>query len=165
MNEISEIANLSQKYTNHCIRATSISVLDSAGFEARHIMQISGHKNESSIRSYSRYMPEAKTREISGVLSGVSPSASATSSSVAMATPSIQPAAAVGSPSFSLGYDLLDSSPILTLSQVEATVAELNQDYAITMEDQLNFNWRRNDMFNFAPTINNSVVNINIKNN
>ncbi|XP_066925857.1 uncharacterized protein [Clytia hemisphaerica] len=38
-------------YTNHCIRATSISMLDDVGMEARHIMTVSGHKSESSIRS------------------------------------------------------------------------------------------------------------------
>ena len=54
MKKISIDANLSITYSNHSIRATSISVLDTAGFEARHIMSISGHKAESSIRSYSK---------------------------------------------------------------------------------------------------------------
>lgn len=54
MKGISKDANLSFNYTNHCIRATSVSVLDDAGLEARHIMAVSGHKSESSIRSYAR---------------------------------------------------------------------------------------------------------------
>ena len=54
MKQISIEAKLSIIYTNHCIRATSISILYSCGFEARHIMSISGHRSESSIRSYSR---------------------------------------------------------------------------------------------------------------
>ena len=54
MKRISIDAKLSMIYTNHCIRATSISVLDSSGFEARHIMSVSGHRQESSIRSYSK---------------------------------------------------------------------------------------------------------------
>ena len=54
MKGISKEANLSFNYTNHCIRATSVSVLDDAGLEARHIMAVSGHKSESSIRTYAR---------------------------------------------------------------------------------------------------------------
>ena len=52
MKKISVEANLSEIYTNHSIRATCITVLDSAGIEARHIMSVSGHKSETSIRSY-----------------------------------------------------------------------------------------------------------------
>lgn len=69
MPEISRIANLSKKYTNHCIRATSITALDRAGFEARHIMRASGHKSEASIRSYSYRLSEEKKREMSDSLS------------------------------------------------------------------------------------------------
>ena len=43
MKEISTEAKLSHIYTNHSIRATSITLLDKAGFEARHIMTVSGH--------------------------------------------------------------------------------------------------------------------------
>ena len=53
MSSISKELKLSQKYTNHCIRATAVSLLDECNFEARHIMRVSGHKSESSIRSYS----------------------------------------------------------------------------------------------------------------
>jgi hypothetical protein len=42
--QISELAGLSQIYTNHCIRSTTITTLDQAGVEARHIMRISGHR-------------------------------------------------------------------------------------------------------------------------
>ena len=67
MKGISIDAKLSIIYTNHCIRATSISVLDSCGFEARHIMALSGHRSESSIRSYSRIDLNTK-RKMSGNL-------------------------------------------------------------------------------------------------
>ena len=52
MKEISKLAELSREYTNHSIRATSITILDGCGFEAQHIMCVSGHKSETSIRSY-----------------------------------------------------------------------------------------------------------------
>ena len=44
MTRITKQAKLSMPYTNHCIRATTITMLDEAGVEARHIMRISGHK-------------------------------------------------------------------------------------------------------------------------
>ncbi|WAR13682.1 hypothetical protein MAR_003787 [Mya arenaria] len=66
---ISTTAALSQKYTNHCIRATSISALDIAGFEARHITRATGHKSETSIKSYASRLTEGTTREMSDALS------------------------------------------------------------------------------------------------
>ena len=54
MKKLSVEAKLSKIYTNHSIRATCITILDSAGLEARHIMAVSGHRSEASIRSYSR---------------------------------------------------------------------------------------------------------------
>ncbi|KAK2549950.1 hypothetical protein P5673_029555, partial [Acropora cervicornis] len=69
MSSISKELKLSQKYTNHCIRATAVSLLDESNFETRHIMRVSGHKSESSIRSYSRRLSEVKQKEISHALS------------------------------------------------------------------------------------------------
>lgn len=51
---ISKCADLSERYTNHCIRATSITILSEAGFNNRHIMSVSRHRNEGSISSYVR---------------------------------------------------------------------------------------------------------------
>ena len=52
MKTLSKHAQLSREYTNHSIRATSVTILDQCGFEVRHIMCISGHKSETSICSY-----------------------------------------------------------------------------------------------------------------
>lgn len=71
MVEISKLGKLSRLYTNHSIRATTITRLDDAGIEARHIMRASGHKSESSIRSYACRLSENKKREMSDCLSGV----------------------------------------------------------------------------------------------
>ena len=65
MKRISEDLELSQTYTNHYIRTTAVSLLDECNFEARHIMRVSGHKSESSIRSYSRRLSETKQKQIS----------------------------------------------------------------------------------------------------
>ena len=71
MKKISDEANLSTGYTNHSIRATAITLLDSAGLEVRHIMTLSGHKAESSIRSYSKTRNDIK-RKMSDTLSSAS---------------------------------------------------------------------------------------------
>ena len=54
MKNISREAKVSKCYTNHSIKATAVTILDKSGFEARHIMAVSGHKNEASIRRYSK---------------------------------------------------------------------------------------------------------------
>ena len=75
MKEISIDAGLRIVYTNHSIRATCITLLDNAGNEARHIMAVSGHKSESSIRSYSKTGFGAK-RKMSSLLSSTMTSVS-----------------------------------------------------------------------------------------
>ena len=69
MPKISSQANLSNKYSNHSIRATCITLLDKAGIEARHIMRTSGHRSEASIRYYSHRLSDNKNRQISETLS------------------------------------------------------------------------------------------------
>ena len=56
-------------YTNHSIRATVITRLDNDGFEARHIIQLSSHKNESTIKEYSVKCPENKRKAMFNSLS------------------------------------------------------------------------------------------------
>ena len=43
--------------------------LDEAGMEARHIMCVSGHRSETSIRSYASRLNDRKKRQISETLS------------------------------------------------------------------------------------------------
>ncbi|VDH93435.1 Hypothetical predicted protein, partial [Mytilus galloprovincialis] len=53
MNEISKAANLSREYTNHSCRATTVHILDEAQIPSRHIMSVTGHKSEASLKTYS----------------------------------------------------------------------------------------------------------------
>lgn len=53
MKNLSESAGLSRIYTNHSLRATTVHVLDSARIPSRHIMSVTGHKSESSLKTYS----------------------------------------------------------------------------------------------------------------
>ena len=68
MKKISKDANLSKTYRSHSIRATTLTIPDRSGFEARHIMAVSGHKKESSIRSYCKTDISTK-KEMSASLS------------------------------------------------------------------------------------------------
>ncbi|XP_069137816.1 uncharacterized protein [Argopecten irradians] len=71
MGDISRNAKCTQHYTAHCLRATAIQAMSDAGFELRHIMFMSGHKNESSVRSYSRGCTTGQKHKLSTVLSAV----------------------------------------------------------------------------------------------
>lgn len=54
MPRISAHANLSTRYTNHCVRATSVVLLKKAGFEDREVCFVTGHSNPKSLSSYAR---------------------------------------------------------------------------------------------------------------
>ena len=54
MRRLSDAATLSQSYTNHCLRATSITLMKQAGLEDRKIMAVSGHRNIQSLQAYDR---------------------------------------------------------------------------------------------------------------
>ena len=69
MKKLSIEAKLSCVYINHLIRATTITKLDESGYEAQHIMALSGHRNESSIRSYSSQTSLSTKRKMSETLS------------------------------------------------------------------------------------------------
>ena len=65
MATMSQKYSLSQRYTNHSVRVTSVHELDDAFFQDRHIIRISGHKSEQSIKNYARRLLKAKKRKIS----------------------------------------------------------------------------------------------------
>ena len=52
MKQISKAAGLSEMYTNHCVRATAITVWGDAGLAPHQICHISGHKDPKSLQSY-----------------------------------------------------------------------------------------------------------------
>ena len=60
---------LSVRYTNHCLRVTSMQVMDDAGVSARHIQRVSGHKSLDSVSNYARRLSTVKKRNISHLLS------------------------------------------------------------------------------------------------
>ena len=52
MRTISEKYNLSNPYTNHCLRATVVTELDRAGFESKDICHVTGHHSSESLKHY-----------------------------------------------------------------------------------------------------------------
>ncbi|XP_078351362.1 uncharacterized protein LOC144636089 [Oculina patagonica] len=69
MKEISEEAGLSRIYTNHSVRATAITLWVNAGLTDREIMALSGHRNETSLKSYHNQPSAEQLRKCSDVLS------------------------------------------------------------------------------------------------
>ena len=65
MKKMSKEVRLWREYTNHPIRATSVTILNKPGFATRHVMCVSGHRHESSVRSYSKtdYTTKRKMNE------------------------------------------------------------------------------------------------------
>ncbi len=68
MSKLSTSLALSQHYTNHCIRATGMTILNEEGFEARHICALSSHKNESTVRNYAVKCPVPKKKQMCDTL-------------------------------------------------------------------------------------------------
>ena len=52
MSTISKESDLSRIYINHSLRAKTVHVLDVARFLDRHIMSVTGHKAQSSLKTY-----------------------------------------------------------------------------------------------------------------
>lgn len=69
MKSISKDAGLSKSYTNHSVRATAITIWSNAGVENRHIMAISGHRNEQSLVHYNSRPSTSQLLNCSSVLS------------------------------------------------------------------------------------------------
>lgn len=70
MKNLSKKAQLSKIYTNHCIRATVVTVMGDHDFNNREIMFTTGHKSEASLNSYATKLSSKKKREISYTLAG-----------------------------------------------------------------------------------------------
>ena len=106
MKTIAKKAGCSQMYTNHSLRATTVTVLDEAGFASRDIMAVTGHKSESSLKHYSR-TSNAKKELMSTVI------ASRMQENTSVAREEI-------------GDQMLDDLPLLTDSQERFILNESN---------------------------------------
>ena len=69
MKKISNAANLSRIYTNHCIRSTVVCQLKESGMSNDDISSVTGHKNSESIQRYVRKRRDTDKQKISDCLS------------------------------------------------------------------------------------------------
>ena len=83
MEEMSKRAGVEPHLTNHCLRATSVTVLSDHNCETRHIKSITGNKSDQAVESYTDERPSMEQQQkMSLVLSdfiGNASSGSATS--------------------------------------------------------------------------------------
>ena len=69
MKLISEEAELSAKYTNHCVRATVVSEMFSKGYTTEQIQTVTGHKRNDSVQRYIKRVTPSKKMKVSHDLS------------------------------------------------------------------------------------------------
>ena len=60
MSVLSQKASPSQKYTNHSLRTTSVPILDATQIPTRYIMSVTGHKAETSLKTYTGHTNNKK---------------------------------------------------------------------------------------------------------
>ena len=60
MSVLSQKASPSQKDTNHSLRTTSVPILDATQIPTRHIMSVTGHKAETSLKTYTGHTNNKK---------------------------------------------------------------------------------------------------------
>ena len=70
MPTISKSAGLSRRYTHYSLRSTTVHKLDSTcnQFAGRHITSITGHKLETSLKTYTRYTAPNIKRKMSDTI-------------------------------------------------------------------------------------------------
>ena len=69
MRTMSLKAEINPPLTNHCVRATSVTILSDANVETRHIKCVTGHKSDTSIESYSTKPSFQQKEKMSTILS------------------------------------------------------------------------------------------------
>ena len=122
MSDISKDAGCSLSYTEHCFRATRIQAMSDAGHELRHIMLMTGHRNEAYIRSYSRTCSDEQKRDFSNTLNNVVS---------AKPAPSVAASASPCSPNQS-------ESALSVLVPTTAQHLVVNKQHAVNQPTQLN---------------------------
>ena len=69
LKSMSSRAGIQPHLTNHCLRATTVTVLSDSNCETRHIKSVTGHKSNQSIESYNERPSLEQQRKMSQLLS------------------------------------------------------------------------------------------------
>lgn len=131
MKAIADAAGCAKKYTNHSLRATTVTVLDHAGFASRDIMAVTGHKSESSLKHYARTSDEKKKEMSASIALQMQENAPPMSGPTARPSPTCpRPTAAseakLDDPIQEEGLDAVAVDNILTHSQEQLILQESN---------------------------------------
>lgn len=65
----SQKAGIEPHLTNHCLRATAMTVLSDHNVDTKHIKAVTGHKSNQSIKSYNARASFQKKEIMSNILS------------------------------------------------------------------------------------------------
>ena len=114
--------------TNHSIRATTITILDECGYEARHIMALSGHRSGRSIRSYASQASLSTKRKMSETSESLNNKKTVTT---------IAATSSVGHNEIPVAENTPE--PLLTASQEEHILNELSIEQSNTQQTVNNF--------------------------
>ena len=114
MKEISKKAQLSRIYTNHCLRATSATVLDRNAISPLDICSVTGHRNVESVKSYVQGPSDDQRYNMSRLLHNHGKTATA------VVTPSADPHKADDAP------EAGDTAESLVTSVTPSSMASLN---------------------------------------
>ena len=142
MSSISDAAKLSARYTNHCVRATTINVLLRDGVDGHNIIARTGHRSVDSIQPYIGHQTADQKRNESGVL-----------------------VAALGaSHSSSTETTSADPQPVSTAPQPVSTVSQLTST-ATTSQSTIEFPAALHSAVPMMPsgTFNNCVFHFNVQ--
>ena len=136
MKMIAEAAGCTQKYSNHSLRATTVSVLDEAGFESRDIMAVTGHKSESSLKHYTKTSAEKKKKMSARLAKGMQENQTRPRSSAGLSLEGLHlPALPVAQDSSAVIADLQQD---LQTDGASVSNLSLSQEQVILQESNLN---------------------------
>ena len=161
---------LSIEYTNHSIRATCTSTLDSAWFKACHIMTLLSHKNESTIKEYSTTCSDIKKKEMFDSLSdAIKPKSPKIPKIKPSATVTKQDDMPTPNPNFDINFDLPKDLVDLadgTLQEIDDFNTIDDEALAQLMSDHDNANTNNNNSFksdttNVTVAVTNSKTQVN----
>eukprot|EP00057_Strongylocentrotus_purpuratus_P012654 XP_011667128.1 PREDICTED: uncharacterized protein LOC764748 isoform X2 [Strongylocentrotus purpuratus] len=106
-------------YTNHCLRVTSISTLQNAGFRDREIMSVSGKKAESSLKHYASITSSTAKENMSrAIAAAVDPKSVPSSSNISHGIAAAVDPKSVPSTSTSTGGQRSESQELRELNEI-----------------------------------------------
>ena len=109
MKKMSQKAGIEPHLTNHCVKATAVTVLSDHNVEARLIKAVTGHKSDQSIESYNARASFQQKENMSNILSHFVSGQSHTSNDESSPRPSD-----LAGPSNSRGFDRANQMQLTT---------------------------------------------------